>query len=406
MAHNIVIGGGIIGLSCGLSLLARGEAVTLIDDDAQGLAASWGNAGHIAVEQVEPLASLATIRSLPQRLFCLGGAASFPPRAFPHWLPFGLRLLAASRPAAFTRGCDALHGLLGLAMPAWQHRVAEIGAPDLLRAGGHLIAWHDPRKAQAGRNAWHSAMTGTARVIDASASDLAAIARLCVPPPVAAIRIEGTGQIADLRRLRACLIASFHARGGRTMSGTATLRRNGDRVEFPGIAADRVLICAGARSADLLASAGHRVPLIAERGYHLRCDASGWPEDMPPLVFEERAMIVTRYESALQLASFIEFNRVGARPDVRKWMRLEQHATQLGLPVQGPFQRWMGCRPTLPDYLPAIGRSRHVGNLYYAFGHQHLGLTLAPLTGELVAGLIAGEQPPLPLAPFDIARFG
>ena len=65
----------------------------------------------------------------------------------------------------------------------------------------------------------------------------------------------------------------------------------------------------------------------------------------------------------------------------------------------------MGARPTLPDYLPAIGRSRRAPNLYYAFGHNHLGLTLAAITGELAAALIAGEAPTLNLAPFDLGRF-
>lgn len=405
LAHVFVIGGGIVGLSCALSLLARGEQVTLVDDDPQGLAASWGNAGHIAVEQVEPLASPATIRSLPRNLFSLGGSACFPPGAMPQWLPFGLRLLKASAPSNFARGREALRGLLGMAMPAWQRLASDIGDPDILRTQGHLITWHDAKAAARGRNAWLCADTGTARVVDAAPGDVAAIAAVCCLPPVAAMRFAGSGQIADLTRLRTGLLAAFRLRGGEVISATASLRRVGKRVELTGIATDKVLICAGARSATLLAALGNRVPLIAERGYHLRCDASGWPADMPPLVFEDRSMIVTRYDSALQLAGFVEFSRVGAPADARKWQRLEHHAAELGLPVRGSFERWMGCRPTLPDYRPAIGRARVADNLYYAFGHQHLGLTLGPLTGELMASLLVGDEPSVPLAPFDLGRF-
>jgi D-amino-acid dehydrogenase len=150
---------------------------------------------------------------------------------------------------------------------------------------------------------------------------------------------------------------------------------------------------------------GHKVPMIAERGYHIRADAADWPADLPPVVYEERSMIITRYRNSVQAASFVELGRVDAPADPRKWDRLEQHVAQLGLPIRGPFTRWMGCRPTLPDYLPAIGRSQKADNLFYAFGHQHLGLTLAPITARLMTALITGGALAMPTEPFDIARF-
>ena len=126
---------------------------------------------------------------------------------------------------------------------------------------------------------------------------------------------------------------------------------------------------------------------------------------LPPLVFEDRSMIVTRYAGCVQAASFVEFGDPDAPADPSKWARLERHIAELGLPLRAPFERWMGARPTLPDYLPAIGRSARTANLIYAFGHQHLGLTLAPITGEIVAALVAGNVAPVDLAPFDLERF-
>ncbi len=150
---------------------------------------------------------------------------------------------------------------------------------------------------------------------------------------------------------------------------------------------------------------GYRVPLIAARGYHIQGAAPSWPEDMPTIVFEDRAVVVTRFRSALRATSFVEFGRAASPPDPRKWARLKQHAAELGLPFEGPVAEWMGARPTLPDYLPAIGRSRRTPHVYYAFGHQHLGLTLAAVTGEAIGALVTGETPPVDLAPFDLARF-
>ena len=117
-------------------------------------------------------------------------------------------------------------------------------------------------------------------------------------------------------------------------------------------------------------------------------------------------MIATRFRSGLRLAGFFEFVRPGAPPDPRKWRRMRSHARALDIPLDGKVSEWSGARPTLPDYLPAIGRSRRASNLFYAFGHQHLGLTLSAATGETMAGLIAGEAPPVPAEKFAIDRFG
>ncbi len=116
-------------------------------------------------------------------------------------------------------------------------------------------------------------------------------------------------------------------------------------------------------------------------------------------------MIVTRFGDRLRAASFVEFARHDAPADPRKWARLHRHVDELGLPMAAPRSQWMGARPTLPDYLPAIGVSRRAPNLIYAFGHQHLGVTLAAATGELVAVLARGDMPGVPLSPFNLRRF-
>ncbi|MCJ2183588.1 FAD-dependent oxidoreductase, partial [Novosphingobium sp. 1949] len=118
MAHVAIVGGGVVGLSCAVALLDAGHRVTLVDADRAGDAASWGNAGHIATEQVAPLASHATLRSVPSRLFLTGGALALPLREIATWLPFSLRLVAAAAPARFACGEAALEALLGRALDA------------------------------------------------------------------------------------------------------------------------------------------------------------------------------------------------------------------------------------------------------------------------------------------------
>jgi D-amino-acid dehydrogenase len=408
----MVIGGGIVGSASALALQRGGFAVTLIDPMREASGASWGNAGHIAIEQVEPLASRAVLRSVPGRLFANGGALDFCLGDFDRWLPFSLRLLAASSPARFAKGKSALGSLLGRASDAWARLAADLGAPGLYREIGHAVMWESEKSAVAGIAQWKATDVGTAKFHIASAPELARIAALLKTKPAAAICFENSGQISDHGELAIALARTFEARGGTRLYQSARLGRTGDRAEVivageKAIEADLILVAAGAKSADVLREEGTFAPLIAERGYHLRAPvAEQWPSDLGPVAFEDRSLIVGRFASAMRASSFVEFGRPDSAPDPKKWARLRQHITELGLPFALPAETWMGSRPTLPDYLPAIGRSRRSTNVIYAFGHQHLGLTMGPITGELIGQLATGTATAVPLEPFSLERFG
>jgi len=400
----IVVGGGVIGISSALSLQARGLAVTVVDP--AGLRpASLGNAGHIAVEQVEPLASAATLRALPRMLFSRGGPVALPAPEIGAWLPFALRFARAAAPKRFAAGKRALASLAAAAIPAWRAQLERVGAAELLLENGHYVVWESEKAAEQGRARWAAADTGAVTHREANATELASISAHLSAPLAGGLRFSGSAQIADLDLLAAALVRGFEQAGGVRVHGAVAsiaalevVLETGERL-----AADAVVVAAGAASGALLRPLGHKVPLIAERGYHLQAAETDWRLDLPPVVFEERAMIVTRFRSGLRAAGFFEFGRAASPPDRRKWARLRAHLRALGIKFADPVE-WMGARPTLPDYLPAIGRSRT--GVLYAFGHQHLGLTLAAATGEAVAALVAGERPPFDLEPFAIERFG
>jgi D-amino-acid dehydrogenase len=380
--------------------------VTLLERSARRDAASWGNAGHIATEQVAPLASVATLRSAAGRLFVRGGALDLPLAGAGTWLPFALRMIAASRPARFEKGKRALGALLADALPAWQRLASAIDAPGLLSDAGHCVTWESAATAAAGRADWAAADTGTARFVEATAGQRAELAKITTAPIAGAICFSGTAQVTDLDALATALSDAFRTAGGTIRACDARLELEDGRAVVPGLDSDRVLITAGVRSGLLVEAIGHRAPIVAERGYHIRGTAARWPANLPPIVFEDRSMIVTRFADQVQAASFVEIHAIDAPPDPRKWERLEHHVRELGLAIDGPFTRWMGSRPTLPDYLPAIGRSRRADNLFYAFGHQHLGLTLAPVTAEIIAAMVNGMPERIDMIPFDLERFG
>ena len=405
MTQTAVVGGGVIGLTCAVRLAQAGHAVVLFEPDRKRRAASWGNAGHIATEQVAPLASPDTLRSAVRRHVWFGGALDLPFTQMTAWAWFARAFVAASTPDRFRRGQAALEALLAPALSEWIDLAAHIDRPDLVRADGHLVVWESPRSARAGLAAWRAADTGQTTLAEIDPSDLTNLNRLTSAPLHGAVRFSGSGQVADLDALAEALEVALLRAGGRIVREAAQLDLLDGRAVVAGHDADLVLVTAGIGSGDLMRPFGHRVPIIAERGYHIRADASGWPADLPPVVFEDRSMIVTRYADCVQAAGFVEFGRADAPPDPRKWERLERHVRDLGLSISGPFRRWMGARPTLPDYLPAIGRSERASNLLYAFGHQHLGLTLAAVTARIVAALAEGAATPVDIAPFALSRF-
>ncbi len=407
----IVVGGGIVGLCCALAVQRRGGSVLLIDPNRNPPPASYGNAGHIAIEQVEPLASLAMLRSVLRRLTIFGGPVSLPLGQIGKWLPFGFRLAAAARPERFAAGKAALGALLGEAMPAWRRLAASLEPSGLLMESGHAVVWHGERAAADGLRAWQGTDTGTARFHACSKEELAWLGRVMKTPPAGGIRFENTGQVADPASILAALDDAFRQAGGeRRIALVRAIEIAGNSAELVLADGERLgprhlVIAAGVDSGALLKPLGLQAPLIAERGYHIQTAKHGWPADLPPIVFEERSLIVTRFRSGVRASGFVEFGQRDAPPDVRKWRRLEEHAAALGLPAESPWQHWVGSRPTLPDYLPAIGKVSQASNLFYAFGHQHLGLTMGPVTGELVAALIGGQDPQIALKPFDLMRF-
>jgi D-amino-acid dehydrogenase len=433
-----VIGAGFVGAACAWQLQRSGFQVQLLDrslNDASAFsaAASWGNAGHLAIEQTQPLANWANVRSLPSRLFSVGGPVGLPLRDINAWLPFGLRLMNAVAPAKLAQGQAALSDLLARAMPAWQRLTQQTGTSQYLAVEGHYVAWESTDSARKGIRHWLDSDMGLATARMASADELAILKQQFNQRPVAALRIEGSGQVLDVGQSRAEIIQAFLAAGGSCVAEhalriessptyTSIHLANGEELRT-----DMVVVAAGVESSVLLQASVGRVPLIAERGYHIESAVSG--EDtsnrLPPVAFEDRSVIVTRFNHTLRLAGFTEFARRQSPPDARKWQALEKHAAALGLPLSPSLSpsstRWMGARPTLPDYLPAIGRSHTMRNVMYAVGHQHLGLTLAAITGELIAGLAQHIANPsesiVPeqfdslqafndcLAPFDAARF-
>jgi D-amino-acid dehydrogenase len=241
-----------------------------------------------------------------------------------------------------------------------------------------------------------------------TAGELERYAAVLRAPPAAGVLFSGTGQVNDPQGARDTILKAFVTKGGEVVTGTVKRVEPNARVTLISGErrdADALLIAAGAWSGKLMRQLGAAAPVIGERGYSVQSAEHDWPANLPTTVFEENFVVLSRFTSGLRATSFLEFGAPDAPADARKWRLLERRIADLGVRFSKTPDRWVGPRPTLPDYVPAIGRLDRAPKVLYAFGHAHLGLTMSAITSEIVAALAADAPPPLDLAPFRIERF-
>jgi D-amino-acid dehydrogenase len=216
-------------------------------------------------------------------------------------------------------------------------------------------------------------------------------------------------------RLTHNLAADFLGHGGRLRQATVTGVGFGaggrvDKLETDhgDMPVDRLVVAAGAWSARVAALMGLSVLLDTERGYHTVCHGidTGLTR---PLIHAERHFGLNQMDEGIRFAGTVELAGVDAPPNDAR----ADNVFNMGKGIFRDFDpsrashttKWMGCRPTMPDYLPVLGPAPGLANVWFDFGHQHLGLSLAARSGEIIAALVAGRDPGLDLAPFRANRF-
>jgi D-hydroxyproline dehydrogenase len=404
-----VIGAGVIGAAVAFALACEGRRVLLLDRAEPGIAgASFGNVGHIAAELVQPLPSPGLLFGFWRQLFCFDGALDLPARQALRMLPWIRRFAAAAFQR--TENTRQLAPLVRPAAAAWAGWLEQIGRPELLRRHGHYEIGFG-RRAQALMRAQADLMNRLGiRTRQVSAEQLLPLQRAAHARLAAGLWFEDSAHVVDPLGIVRALASAAVAR-------TATLRRLdvralrvvGGQIEIlseqPPLRVDGAVVCAGMGSGRLLAPFGLHAPLQAVRGYHIELPGQA-PLLDAPVVYTREHVLVTPMAGRLRASSYMEFNASDAPADPRKPARLRRKVRALGHACEPEGPSWVGARPVLPDYLPGIGRASGTPKLFYAIGHQHIGLTIAPITAELVADIVAEREPRLPIAAFDLRRFG
>ncbi|WP_150652782.1 NAD(P)/FAD-dependent oxidoreductase [Pseudomonas fluorescens] len=391
VSHDIaVVGAGIIGVACALRLVRQGLRVVVIDPQPPGHGASFGNAGHLATEQVFPIADASILKRLPAMLMDPMGPLRLDWKYLPRALPWFTRLLLNLRPAPFQNTVAGLRALNESSLEAWQRLLGDIQRPDLLKIDGSLLVFERPESRQA-IQALQTRLHQQQVPVDywqaAAIRDTA---------PQLSEQLQGglffprTGHFIDPYRVVCELVEAAKASGvsfvQQQVQGGYVQEHGVSLITgSSGLTASRVLIACGAHSAKLTAAlTGKKVPLDTERGYHLMLPQEH--DRLPfPVTSLERKFIMTPMSEGLRLAGTVEFAGLEKPPSMeRAWQlhRLSQGLFRKDLSAEAATP-WMGFRPSLPDSLPVIDQVCE-GKVLLAFGHQHLGLTQAAVTAEMV----------------------
>ena len=411
----VVVGAGVIGVSCAYFLARRGAAVTVLERSEIGAGASSGNAGTIAPGHGpinKPGRVAQAIKSLADPLSPLYIA--------PRWDPGLVRWLLA-----FSRRCTAAHLEYCLDALAPLSRETprlfdELVRDERLDCGYRAAGYYEVFVTEAGfQRARHEAEAQRGHGFQADMLDGAAL-RARVPALKPSVR-GGVffPEAATVNPQRFLLGLAEHAqrRGAVVRIGVRVIEVLTERSRVTGVRtedgailpADVVVLTTGAYSASLVTRLGYRLPLQPAKGYH--CDRepgfAGTAALEATCMLGETSVFCTPMDGFLRLAGTLEFSGLNHRIRRGRLGQLTRAAARyLEAAGRAPVRsEWCGLRPCLPDGLPVIGPApRHQG-LYVATGHAMLGLTLGPVTGRLMAECVLDGRPSLDLEPFRVDRF-
>ena len=406
-----VVGAGIVGLSAAIYLRQAGLGVAVFDRAFPGRETSVWNAGVLATSSLVPLANPGIYRRLPRLLANRAPGIRIDWRAARSVLPWGLRFLAASRPGPSGRSVAALHALISRSRLCHAGLLAKAGASHLLKEEGWLFLYRSPGPLAAAVHPLYERFGVRHDVL--SPADLRDLEPDLRGSFAGAVLFPGSAFATDPRlvmkaygELLRALGARIEEREVRRIAQAGTGRWRIETEEGAEGPFDHVVLAAGAWTNRLLAPFGS-LPLIVERGYLRRYVLEGAAALRHPLHDVENGYVLSPRPEGVQLSSGTELTSLAVPPRPAMFLEAERRARStlpLGAPVDA--KPAIGNRPSLPDGLPAIGPVEGRPGLWLAAGHQHVGFSTGPASGELIRDVLLGREPAIDPRPFSAARFG
>ncbi len=412
--HATVIGAGIVGVSCAAFLQRAGFRVTLIDRLPPGGGCSFGNAGGIAFAEIVPAIHPRVLLKIPGWLMDPLGPLTIRWSYLPKALPW---FLAAGRNAMPSRVAAIIEARANLALRAvadFETLLRDAGSTELLKYEDTLRLYDNERQFAAEANERAVKKTYGYEMKRLSGNECRELEPALSPQVHCGVFHGGWYFVTDPERTVKSIAANVVRGGGEiiaddvvkieraSIKAQSLLLKSGKRITL-----DKLVICAGAYSHLLARQLGEKVLLEAERGYHMVLPNSGVKLSRS-LTCARTPGTATPMDMGLRLAGSDEFAGLEAEPNWARadalWKLFKSILPELNEP-DSTTTRWMGRRPGTPDSLPVIGPSKTVSNVWYGFGHSHLGLTWGPSTGRLISELMTGSKCNIDLTPFRIDRF-
>ncbi len=408
----LVLGAGVVGVNAALALLQRGFSVTIVDDRGPGLGTSFGNAGCIAVAEITPISMPGLIWHVPRMLLDPLGPLAIRWQYLPRLMPWLWRFWRAGGRRRVEEITASLGALVGCAWTDWDAVIDEARIGDLFVRNGALFVYRTEAGLREAEYEWDLRRRHGARAEAIDGPEIRKLEPGLSPEFIRGYFIPNWGHVLDPHRVVARLAEHVRARGadiriGRVKGiafaeGKPSAVRLEDGADLP---FDALVVCAGAWSKTVCAWLGHDVPLDTERGYNTTLPNPG-VQLTRPVCPAESSFLMTPMAMGLRIGGAVELAGLDAAPNfARAKALLELGRRALPGLDTADGKEWMGFRPSMPDSMPVISRSPRHPDVFFAFGHGHLGLTESATTGRLVAQLVSGEPTSIDTTPFRIDRF-
>ena len=408
----IVVGAGIVGLSIALRLQMDGFKVTVVDKNTPMRGVSCGNAGYLSEANIFPPATPDLVRQLPKLVLDKDGPLVVKPSYVPTLLPWAWRAVSALKPEPYRQVLGSLSKLTAGAIASFEEFAKEARAQHLISREGGLMVFRSRAALEAKCRSlpvWNSQGLAAERVSADQVSDMEPALTKSI---LGGIYFPNAGRCSNPRGLGELYAKRLQEAGAEFVTAEVhdvlTVASGNACVATAAgnFIAESVVLAAGFATKPLLERFGYKVPLASERGYHLMLPGSGVALRRP-VVFGEPFFAATPMDEGLRLAGTAEFAHPDAKPNMARADMLLALAKPYLPGIDGrDAQPWMGVRPSFPDGMPAIGQVSGASNIFYAFGHSHIGLTTSAITARCVVSLIKGLPAPVDLTPFRLGRFG
>ena len=406
----IVVGAGMVGMSTALWAQKEGLKTLLCDPNLPGSGTTSGSACTIATYACIPVNSPSIFTSIPYLLTSKESPLSFNllhGMKNPRWTLGFLNNCRASRVKHIsqTLGKFLTHTDAGL-----DPLIEEANAQDLVVSNDCLYVWSSRAGFEGAKNSNAMRASQGVEFDELGADEVLKLEPNLQQPIHRGLNFRGARHITSPQELVSRMQKRFEALGGTYMpNGVESCQADNEGVtavlnDGTEIRGGRLALTAGARSRQIEGTGAESLPLATERGYHILYRDHGAMVSRP-VGWAEAGYYATPMADGLRVAGTVEINAIDAEFNTERTDYLQRKSHEMFGNLGTPDDTWLGHRPTMPDSLPVIGHSKASDRVIYAFGHQHIGLTLGGITGRVVTDLVQGKSLSCDITDFSPTRF-